>query len=155
MHKKEILNEIKVGLKETSKYVLSHHPPNEYFKCYSLMIGNKKIYFCARCLGIYLGIFLGIIIYSYELFIDRYYAFIIIFPIFTFIDWAISGSKINRSYNYVRTFFGILLGIAYILGLILFIETFPNIFLTIVVLFYITITFLLLFKFDLLLTLKG
>ena len=45
---------------------------------------------------------------------------------FTVIDWSVTAFEITKSHNFLRTFFGFLLGIAYIFSLILVITCFPN-----------------------------
>jgi hypothetical protein len=39
---------------------------------------------------------------------------------------SVSAFKIHRSYNVVRTVFGVLLGISYLIGLIILLKTVPN-----------------------------
>ena len=51
---------------------------------------------------------------------------IFFFPLFTLFDWSITAFGISKSHNFLRTFFGFLLGVAYALGLILLITDFPN-----------------------------
>ena len=127
MNTKLIFSETKIALKETSKYILSHHQPEEYYKCYSLNILNKKIHICSRCLGIYAGILIGVIFFhpDNQNLID-YYLLLAVLPLFTLIDWSVSAFTIHRSYNVVRTVFGVLLGISYFIGLIILLKTFPN-----------------------------
>lgn len=146
MDLKVILKELKKGINETLKYIFSHHLPNEYYKCYLVKIRNRNIYICSRCLGIYLGILCGIFIYFLNIFNEFISYFIIsIFPLFTLIDWIISTFNIHKSYNFFRTFFGILLGIAYSFGVILFFREFPNYYVISIGLFYILISLFLLF----------
>ena len=143
---KTVFDELKQGIKETSKYIFSHHQPEEYYKCYSLKMKNNKIYFCSRCLGIYFGIFLGILSHHLEIFNEFIiYVAIAIFPFFTIVDWTISAFNIHKSHNFLRTFFGILLGIAYSYGMILFFTKFPNYYVIVIGLFYIMISLSLLF----------
>jgi uncharacterized membrane protein len=127
MQTKIICSEIKEGVKSTSKYILSHHQPHEYYKCYHCSFFGRNVFFCSRCLGIYIGIILGFILLPLNLFTQKeYYLIISIFPMFTLIDWSISAFKLHKSHNLIRTFIGILLGIAYILALKGFFQTFPN-----------------------------
>lgn len=128
MNTKLIFSETKIALKETSKYILSHHQPEEYYKCYSLNILNKKIHVCSRCLGIYAGILIGITFFhpGTQNLSHYYYLLLAVLPLFTLIDWSVSAFKIHRSWNVVRTVFGVLLGISYFAGLIILLKTFPN-----------------------------
>lgn len=41
--------------------MVSHHPPSLYGHCLRLSIRGHSIYFCARCTGIYGGLFIGVI----------------------------------------------------------------------------------------------
>jgi uncharacterized membrane protein len=127
MNTKLIFSETKIALKETSKYILSHHQPEEYYKCYCLNILNKKIHICSRCLGIYAGILIGVIFFNPDTQnLRHYYLLLAVLPLFTLIDWSVSAFKIHRSYNVVRTVFGVLLGISYLIGLIILLKTVPN-----------------------------
>ena len=142
-----IFREMKIGLKETAKYFLSHHEPEEYYKCYLLKLKNTKFYFCSRCLGIYLGILIGLILHISKSINEYYYYYLIIlFPIFTLIDWSITAFTNYKSNNFFRSGFGILLGIPYSLGLILFFKTFPNYYLIFIGLFYAIVSVLLILK---------
>lgn len=141
------LKEFKRGIKETSKYMLSHHKKENYCKCYLFKFKNHQIAICSRCFGVYLGITIGIILFSLQIFNkNSNYFSIAFFPIFTIIDWSISAFTQYKSNNLFRTLFGILLGIAYAFGLILFFKTFPNYFIISIGLFYITLTVLLILK---------
>ncbi len=141
---KYIIKELKRGINETSKYILSHHQKEDYYKCYLLKIKDKQIAFCSRCLGIYLGILLGIILFTLQI-INKNLSYLIIafFPLFALIDWSISAFTKSKGNNLIRTFSGIFLGIAYSFGFLLFLKTFPNYFIIIIGFFYAIISFLL------------
>jgi uncharacterized membrane protein len=142
-----IINELKKGIKETSKYLFSHHTKKELYKCYCISIKKQKIYFCSRCLGIYIGIIFGLIFYFLtSLNIELYYLLIFIFPFFTYFDWNISSFTNHKGNNLLSTFFGILLGMAYILGLILLFNNFPDYIILLIGLFYITISLFSIYK---------
>ena len=103
MNIKIIFREMKIGIKETSKYILSHHEPKDYYKCYLLKLNNKKLYFCSRCTGIYIGIIIGLLLHFSKSVNEYYYYYpIIIFPIFTLIDWSITAFTNNKSTNFFR-----------------------------------------------------
>jgi len=129
-HFKNVLTK---GFLVSFKYVLSHHDQKDYHRCYCFNIGSNKIYLCARCLGIYIGIILGFIIYFLEFINEKFYLpFLIIAPLFTFIEWASVSFANYKSNNFLRTFLGIFLGVAYAFGLILFFVKFPNIQITLI-----------------------
>lgn len=141
---KYLLKELKIGLSETSKYILSHHQKDEYYKCYLFKIKNKQIAFCSRCLGIYLGILLGIALLTFQIPDKKLYYFLIaFFPIFALIDWSISAFTKFKSNNLIRTSSGVFLGLAYTFGFFLFFTTFPNYYVIGIGFFYIILTFLL------------
>ncbi len=144
---KNTFKEVKRGIKETSKYMLSHHKKEDYYKCYLLNLKHNQIAICSRCLGIYLGIAIGIILFSLQIFSKNLYYFsIAFFPTFALIDWAISAFTKHKSKNIFRTLSGIFLGVAYAFAIILFFKTFPNYFIIVIGFFYILITFLLIRK---------
>ena len=141
---KDILKELKRGIKETSKYVFSHHKKENYYKCYLFKLKNHQIAICSRCLGIYLGIAMGVILFSLQILNKNvYYYSIAFFPIFIIIDWSISAFTKYKSNNLLRTTSGMFLGVAYAFGLILFFKTFPNYFVIIIGFFYLILTLLL------------
>lgn len=105
-------------LKKTSKYIFSHHSPKDYDKCWR--IGEFRL--CARCMGIYSGIMIGVLIYYLDLLRGYYFSMISIFPMFMFLDWFLTKKKIVMSHNFIRTGTGVLCGIAYFLGLILLLK---------------------------------
>lgn len=111
-------SEFNSALKETSKYILSHHSTKDYDKCWR--IGEFRL--CTRCIGIYFGILIGALIYYLGLLKGYYFSIISIFPIFMFLDWFLTKKKITRSHNLIRIGTGALCGIAYSLGLILLVK---------------------------------
>ena len=147
MNFKYILNEFKKGIKETSKYFLSHHKREDYYKCYILNFKKNQIALCSRCLGIYIGIIIGITLFYLQIYNRNFYYFsIAFFPIFTIIDYSISNFTKYKSNNFFRTSSGILLGVAYALSLILFFKTFLNYFIIIIGLIYLIIALILILK---------
>ena len=111
--------EIKKGILETRKYVLSHHEPNEYHHCYTIDISGEPVRLCARCLGIYPGIGVGILVGDLTIPNEIALLLISLLPIFALVDWSVTTFTERRGKNTIRTFTGLLLGIAYGLGIIL------------------------------------
>ncbi len=140
MSSNDLFKEFKKGISEASKYVLSHHLPEDYYKCYSLRFKNKRIYFCSRCLGVYIGICLGLTIFLLGLGgrID-YYFLVTSLPLFALFDWTLTNKRIYRSNNLIRSTSGICLGIAYSLGLMLLITSFPDYYVLLVGLLYMVV----------------
>lgn len=145
MHFKYIVGELKKGILETSKYILSHHKKEDYHKCYLFKIKNRRIAVCARCLGVYVGIIMGAILFSSQIFNKNlYYLSIGIFPMFALVDWSVSTFTKYKSNNFFRMSSGFFLGIAYIFGLILLLRTPLDYFIIAIGLFYLITALLLL-----------
>ncbi len=118
-------NELKIGLSETSKYLLSHHLPNDYDKCISIYVGGKIIHLCSRCSGVYIGISTGFLANLFHIF-EPNMLIILIFPMFALIDWFVTAFNMHKSNNTIRIASGFFLGLAYIFAALLAIREFPN-----------------------------
>ncbi|AEH36782.1 DUF2085 domain-containing protein [Halopiger xanaduensis] len=107
--------ELRAGLAETRRFVLSHHLPSEYDRCYSPRIGGRPVHICARCLGVYPGIAAGFLA---ALFLpnDPSVAIVAFLPLPALFDWALTTFRPARGSNVVRTATGALLGCGYGLG---------------------------------------
>lgn len=110
-------SEFKEGLSETRRYILSHHQPEEYNKCYTIRTDGRTIRLCARCLGIYPGIVVGVFIYFFEVFPDYQLLLVVTLPVFALADWVLTTFTDLSGWNSTRTITGLLLGTAYGLGL--------------------------------------
>jgi uncharacterized membrane protein len=119
-------DEIIKGLNETSKYLLSHHSCEEYYKCLKLEYSKKTYYFCSRCLGIYIGLTANCLYYIYISKTSLPYSMIFLLPAFALIDWTITAFGFNKSSNSLRILSGFLLGIAYFNGVVVFFRDFPD-----------------------------
>lgn len=113
--------ELRDGLAETRRFVLSHHRPSEYDRCYSPRVAGRRVRVCARCLGVYPGIATGILTALFLL--DdtpvALVALVALLPLPALCDWALTTFRPARGYNVVRTITGALLGCGYGLGLVL------------------------------------
>lgn len=49
------------GLRETRRYLLSHHPPADYHECYRVAPFGRTVRLCSRCVSIHPGIVLGLL----------------------------------------------------------------------------------------------
>lgn len=122
-----IVPEFKAGLRKTSRYLLSHHEESELYRCYALRLGKRTVHLCSRCVGIYAGIALGILLHAQALLpSSAYLPAVAVLPLFGLVDWSVSALRGWRGHNVLRTLSGLLLGIAYALGLVLFFTSFPN-----------------------------
>lgn len=113
----DLKSELKDGLAETRKYILSHHEPENHHRCYTFRIRDRPIRLCARCSGIYPGIGVGLLMYHSEAVASQHLVLIAVLPAFALADWAIVSFTRLRGLNSVRTATGLLLGVAYGLGL--------------------------------------
>ena len=119
-----IFQEIVKGIKISLPYLLSHHNSEEYYKCYNLKLKKRNLHICSRCLGIYFGIIIGILL-SFAYFNHFIFIFsIYIFPVLTIIEWYLVNILNYKGYNLLRSTFGFLLGISYIFGIVLLIKGF-------------------------------
>lgn len=108
--------ELRKGLVETRQYLLSHHPPSEYHRCYSPTIAGQRVHICARCLGIYPGIVAGLLAYFsvFRGFISL--LLVAILPLPALLDWSVTTFTEREGYNVVRTATGAALGFGYAFG---------------------------------------
>lgn len=139
------ISELKKGIKTTSRYIFSHHKESEYYKCYILDICGNKLAICARCLGIYLGIFLGIICFIFGIYREFIYVGIAVFPAFALLDWSASAFFGYVGTNLIRSATGLFLGISYSMGFMQLYSSFPDYYIIAIGVFYISFAGFLLF----------
>lgn len=109
--------EFKKGLSATGTYLLSHHEPSEWYRCYAISVGGRTIRLCARCSGIYPGIAIGLFASLGGTVGAVPIGLIAVLPAPALIDWAVTTFSDRGGYNLVRTVTGALLGVGYGLGL--------------------------------------
>ncbi|WP_094227049.1 DUF2085 domain-containing protein [Methanolobus psychrotolerans] len=148
-------HEILSGLNETSKYLLSHHEYQEYYKCLELKFSGKKHYICSRCLGIYTAIISNFLYYSSISEKHLPYATIALLPMAALVDWSVTAFGIHRSNNLFRIISGLLLGIAYFNGLILLFQNQTDHVILAIGAFYASISLLLLYLKKMLMTIPN
>lgn len=93
---------------------LAHHGPGELDRCYRFFAGNRPVWICARCVGVYpallstLGLLLAIEIEpgAWDL------AWLFALPIPAVLDWSAARLRWSAGTNARRTVTGILLGIS-------------------------------------------
>lgn len=112
--------EFREGITETRRYLLSHHRPEDWDRCYALTVHGTQYHLCARCSGVYPGIVLGLVAYLGGVLPSWHWVVILMFPIPALVDWWLSSTGIVTSWNPLRTVTGGLLGGAFGLGLGLF-----------------------------------
>lgn len=118
--------ELADGIGEALPYLLSHHEPSEYHKCYRLSVGSRQLRLCARCSGLYPGIVAGIVVAFTFPAAWWLLPIIAVFPAPAIGHWVWTHSADIPGHNGVRTVTGLLVGFAYGLGFVRFFATFPN-----------------------------
>lgn len=109
--------EFKKGLSATGTYLLSHHEPSEWYRCYAIPLGGRTIRLCARCSGIYPGIAVGLFASLGDTITAVPIWLIAVLPAPALLDWVVTTFTDRRGHNLVRTGTGALLGAGYGLGL--------------------------------------
>ena len=109
--------ELRRGLRATWPYLLSHHLPSEYDRCYRLSVWGRSIHLCARCFGIYVGLSVGLGGLWIGLLSALGVSWIALAPLPALVDWTVTAVTDRRGLNSVRTASGALLGYAYAHGL--------------------------------------
>lgn len=112
-----VVRELRAGLAETRQYLLAHHEPAEYDRCYRVRVRGREEHLCARCLGVYLGILVGLLAVRYGGATDLQFLAIATLPALALVDWTLTALGDFDGTNPVRTGTGLALGIAYGLGL--------------------------------------
>lgn len=109
--------EVRAALAATRPYLLSHHEPAEWDRCYAPTLLGRRVRLCARCLGVYPGIGLGLAALLADLPVPSGLAAVAFLPLFALVDWTLTAFTGRRGTNTVRTATGAALGYAYGLGL--------------------------------------
>ncbi len=93
---------------------LSHHKPDEYYRCYRLTIVDRELFLCARCIGIYLGIASGFIAFRLVNELDWVIGLTFTPLSLTIFDWAYSRTITANGSNFLRTLSGFGIGVSFI-----------------------------------------
>lgn len=117
MRSSSTLSELKAGLAETRRYLLSHHEPSGYHRCHTLRFRGRTVRLCARCSGVYPGIALGLVLFVTGLFAPVHLGLVAALPLPALLDWCLTHFRPAEGSNAVRTATGALLGTGYGLGL--------------------------------------
>lgn len=112
-------SELRNGLAETRRFLLAHHPPSEFYRCYSPVVRGRQLHVCARCLGIYPGIVAGLLTYFTGPWAVDPLVLVAVLPAPALLDWTLTTVRDRRGHNIVRTATGALLGYGYGLGIAL------------------------------------
>ncbi|MDY6779164.1 MAG: DUF2085 domain-containing protein [Halobacteria archaeon] len=117
-------HEFRRGLKETSKYLLSHHEEDGLHKCYSVSLSNRTLHLCSRCFGVYAGLLSVALVgtLSSHLSLLRPEVAVVVLPLPALVDWSVAEFTRWRGNNLLRTSTGYLLGFGYGTGLLLLLD---------------------------------
>ena len=112
------------GLSETRPYLLSHHEPADYDRCYAVPVRGRRVRLCARCTGIYPGVALGVA-FAFLAAPAASTALVVaaVLPVFALVDWARTAFTGASGSNPVRTATGALLGAGYGVGVVAFLTS--------------------------------
>ncbi|OAQ51944.1 hypothetical protein HTG_14930 [Natrinema mahii] len=109
--------ELRKGLAETRTFLLAHHLPAEFDRCYAVTVFGRRLHLCARCLGVYPGIAAGLL--ASFVWNGAGLLAVAVLPAPALFDWTVTTFSARRGSNPVRTVTGFLLGCGYGLGLAL------------------------------------
>lgn len=109
--------EVRTALAATRPYLLSHHDPEEWNRCYAPTLLGRRVRLCARCFGVYPGIAVGLFAFSTTLPVPTGIAAVAALPLPALLDWALTAFTDRQGSNPLRTATGAALGYAYGLGL--------------------------------------
>ncbi|MBX0295566.1 DUF2085 domain-containing protein [Haloarcula nitratireducens] len=115
--------ELRRGLAATAPYLLSHHTPDEHYRCHRLPVAGRTVHLCARCSGVYPGIALGVVAFLLGVAPGAWFPVVALGPLPALVDWALTTLTDRRGKNAVRTATGGLLGLAYGLAVPWFLTT--------------------------------
>jgi len=110
--------ELRRGLRETGRYLLSHHEPGERDRCHAVWLPgrDRPVRLCARCAGVYPGIALGVAAAATAPVPTL--PLVALLPAPALADWATTALAGRRGSNAVRTLTGVALGAGYGVGLV-------------------------------------
>ena len=93
-------------------FLLAHHWSDQLDRCYRAFIGNRPVWFCSRCAGLYPVLF-AVLALQFFVGIPRGWwdlLWLFILPIPALLDWALGRLGIRPGSNFGRTFWGAFLG---------------------------------------------
>lgn len=113
------------GLAETREYLLSHHEPADYDRCYAVPFRGRRVRLCARCSGVYPGIAAGLAA-AYVAGLGGSLLLLVaaVSPAFALVDWARTAFTHATGSNRTRTATGALLGFGYGAAVVGFLTSF-------------------------------
>ena len=109
---------------EIRKYLLSHHEPKDYNRCFLIKIGDKEYYICSRCSGWYISfiLFWIILFMGIDLILNYKTIILYLFPIPAIVDWSLHRFNVCDGNNFFRILTGFLIGLTFATLLYTFIK---------------------------------
>jgi len=108
--------EFQKGVDETRRYLLSHHEPDEFDRCYAPTVRGRRVRLCARCSGVYPGIAAGLVAVAVGPPAPTGIGLVALLPLATLAEWSATAFTAREGTNPGRTATGVLLGYGYGLG---------------------------------------
>ena len=109
--------EFREGVAETRRYLLSHHEPEEFDRCYAPAVRGRRVRLCARCSGVYPGIAAGLLAVAVGPPALTRVGLVALLPLAALVEWSVTAFTAREGTNVGRTATGALLGYGYGLGL--------------------------------------
>lgn len=109
--------ELAAGLHRTRRYLLAHHEPEEYHKCWQITIRHKQVHLCSRCTGIYPGIAAALLTWWFLPHLVPEVVGVAVLPLPALLDWTVTTYTEWDGWNVARTATGVALGAGYGFGL--------------------------------------
>ena len=109
--------EFREGAAETRRYLLSHHEPDEFGRCYAPSVRGRRVHLCARCCGVYPGIVAGLLAVALGPPAPTGIGLVALLPLAALAEWSVTAFTAREGTNPGRTATGALLGYGYGLGL--------------------------------------
>ena len=130
-----------IMVKGIRKYLLSHHLPQDYDRCFLIKVGNKSYRICARCIGWYLSflIFWLLLLFNIDFLLNYKIIILYFFPIPAIFDWSLHKLRNLKGTNILRVLSGILIGLTFAMLLYSFVTNPFDIHFWLVSIIYVTI----------------
>ena len=103
-------------MKAEYRFLLAHHGYYDYDRCVCLRGLKCEVFVCARCMGVYMGLFSATMfafVARVSLSDMNRLLLVMLLPAPAFLDWAFNIFRLSRGTNISRITSGFLLGIAY------------------------------------------
>ena len=104
------MQEVRPDIREVKKRWLSHHGPLEEDRCVVIEAAGKRFLVCARCLGVSVGLMVGIVL---GWLLVPTLSIVLVLPLPAFVDWTLYMVGVSKGRNLIRVLTGTLLGLGH------------------------------------------